>query len=95
MVFPTIIYNNIKIQLSISKLFIIILFYHFFIKIFFFFRLVRYLHPTDKELRQLLGLKKKDSKQSKRSLNGHNENVDLFQIPKNLNIEVSIYFYFI
>lgn len=53
------------------------------------FRLVRYLHPTDKELRHLLGLKKKDSQHGKRSLNGHNDNVDIFQIPKNLDIEVS------
>lgn len=54
------------------------------------FRLVRYLHPTDRELRQLLGLKKKDSKQSKRP-NGQNDNIDVFQIPKNLDIEVSTY----
>lgn len=54
------------------------------------FRLVRYLHPTDKELRQLLGLKKKDSKQNKRPINGQNDNIDIFQIPKNLDIEVSI-----
>lgn len=57
---------------------------------FFFFRLIRYLHPTDKELRQLLGLKKKDSKTSKRPLNGQNDNIDVFQIPKNLEIEVTI-----
>lgn len=57
----------------------------------FFFRLVRYLHPTDKELRQLLGLKKKDSKQSKRPTSGHNDSVDIFQIPKNLDIEVSTF----
>ncbi|VVC34451.1 Transmembrane protein 161A/B [Cinara cedri] len=50
--------------------------------------LVRYLHPTDKELRQLLGLKKKDSKQNKRPLNGHGENIDVFQIPKNLDIDL-------
>lgn len=59
--------------------------------IFFFFRLVRYLHPTDKELRHLLGLKKKDSKQNKRPSNGHGENIDIFQIPKNLDIDVSTY----
>uniref|UniRef100_A0A2S2QGK9 Transmembrane protein n=1 Tax=Sipha flava TaxID=143950 RepID=A0A2S2QGK9_9HEMI len=50
--------------------------------------LVRYLHPTDKELRQLLGLKKKDSKQNKRPINGQNDNIDIFQIPKNLAIEL-------
>lgn len=46
------------------------------------YRLVRYLYPTDKELRQLLGLKKKDSKLKK------NDNIDMFQIPKNLDIQV-------
>ncbi|XP_050431947.1 transmembrane protein 161B [Adelges cooleyi] len=44
--------------------------------------LVRYLYPTDKELRQLLGLKKKDSKLKK------NDNIDMFQIPKNLDIQL-------
>lgn len=56
-----------------------------------FYRLVRFLHPTDKELRQLLGLKKKDSKQNKRPLNGQNDNIDIFQIPKNLDISVCTY----
>jgi len=54
----------------------------------FFFSLVRYLHPTDKELRQLSGLKKKDSKLSKRPMHAQNDNIDIFQIPKNLDIEV-------
>lgn len=56
----------------------------------FFSRLVRYLQPTDGVLRQLLGLKKKDSKQSKRPFNGQNDNVDIFQIPKSLDLEVNI-----
>lgn len=56
-----------------------------------FFRLVRYLHPTDKELRQLSGIKKKDSKPSKRTIHTQNDNIDVFQIPKNLDIEVSNY----
>lgn len=69
-------------------------FYNYLVYIILFvFRLVRYLHPTDKELRQLLGLKKKDSKPSKRPINGQNDNIDIFQIPKNLDIEVSAYFY--
>lgn len=56
-----------------------------------FCRLVRYLHPTDKELRQILGLKKKDSKQNKRPVNGQNDNIDIFQIPKSIEIEVSTF----
>jgi len=59
--------------------------------IYFLYSLVRFLHPTDKELRHLLGLKKKDSKQNKRLVNGQNDNVDIFQIPKNLDISVSTY----
>lgn len=50
--------------------------------------LVRYLHPTDKELRQLSGIKKKDSKPSKRTIHTQNDNIDVFQIPKNLDIEL-------
>ncbi|XP_050542257.1 transmembrane protein 161B [Daktulosphaira vitifoliae] len=50
--------------------------------------LVRYIHPTDKELRQILGLKKKENKQKKGLSNGQSNNVDVFQIPKNLEINL-------
>lgn len=47
-------------------------------------RLIRYLYPTDQELKSLVGFPKEKHKKGKHSENGKIQ--DTFQIPRNLDI---------
>jgi len=51
-----------------------------------FFRLIRYLYPTDNELRTLAGIPKDKVKGKKGGKS--NDKSDVFRIPRNLDIQV-------
>jgi hypothetical protein len=57
-------------------------------------RLVRYLYPTDEELRALAGVPRDKPKGKKSGRNVENgRTAETFHIPRNLNIEVCLWFH--
>lgn len=53
---------------------------------FYLYRLTRYLHPTDQQLRALAGIPKEKPKKGKHSENG--KVGDVFHVPRNLDIKL-------
>lgn len=52
------------------------------------FSLIRFLHPTDDELKTLAGVPKEKGGKGKDKRNGHSEKSTTFHIPRNLEIQL-------